>query len=69
MAADLTGADDRPRYVWTDLRPDPASYSRIVLEFIAEQHRWRAEYSAAKARRDGPPVDNRSATQPTKEGS
>src|SRR5690606_13026360 len=65
MAADVTGPDGRPRYVWTDLRPDPSSYSKIILGFIAEQHRWRAEYNAAKAQRDGPPVDNRSATVPT----
>lgn len=62
MAADVTGPDGNPRFVWTDLRPDPASYSRIVLDSIAERQRWRAQYEAAKQR--AAPVDSRSATGP-----
>ena len=48
LAASVTLPDGRPRFVWTDTRPDPASYAQVVLESVAERARWRAEYEAAK---------------------
>ena len=56
MAADVLAADGRPRYVWTESRPDPASYPQVILSSITERQRWREQYQSAKA------VDNRSAT-------
>lgn len=48
MAATVTLPDGSPRYVWTDSRPDPAIYARVILASIAERQRWRAQYEAAK---------------------
>lgn len=41
--------------MWTDTRPDPATYARVILASIAERQRWRAQYEAAKTLQ---PVDN-----------
>ena len=49
MAATVTLRDGSPRFVWTDTRPDPPSYVRVILASIAERQRWRAQYEAAKA--------------------
>jgi hypothetical protein len=62
MAADVLSADGKPRFVWTDTKPDPQLYARIILNSIAERQRWRAQYEAAKAARE--PVDSLSATGP-----
>ena len=63
LAASVTLPDGRPRFVWTDTRPDPASYARVVLESVAERARWRAQYEAA--RQGG---DARSATSADPDG-
>jgi len=57
LAADTLAADGKPRFVWTDTKPDPNTYARVLLASIAERHRWRAQYQAAKQ-----VVDGRSAT-------
>ena len=49
MAATVTLPDGSPRFVWTDTRPDPITYARVILRSIAERQRWRAQYEAAKA--------------------
>ena len=38
----------KPRFVWTDTRPDRHTYIRVVLASIAERQRWRAQYQAAQ---------------------
>jgi hypothetical protein len=56
--------------VWTDTRPDPVTYGRVLTTTIAEQMRWRAEYQAAKDRANqtateqNPSVDTCSTTGP-----
>ncbi|WP_331712565.1 replication initiator [Auraticoccus monumenti] len=60
LAADTLSADGHPRFVWTDTKTDPISYSRVILESIAERQRWRTQYEQAKAA--GGSVDDRSAT-------
>ena len=52
----MKAADGLPRYVWTDERPDPASYVRVLLVAITERQRWREQYRAAVAvsATDGP---------------
>ena len=63
MAADITSADGHPRFVWTDTQPDPQTYAAVLLASIAERHRWRAQYDAAKtARTAAQPGDSLSAT-------
>ncbi len=62
MAATVLAKDGKPRFVWTDTRPDAATYIRLVLAAVAEQQRWRAQYQAAKEA--AAPVDNRSAAPP-----
>ena len=63
MAADITSADGHPRFVWTDTQPDPQTYAAVLLASIAERHRWRAQYEAAKtARTAAQPGDGNSAT-------
>ncbi len=62
MAADVTMLDGSPRFVWTDTRPDPSIYARVLLASIAERQRWKAQYEAAK--QVWQPVDSLSATGP-----
>ena len=57
MAADVKAADGLPRFIWTDARPDPITYTQVVLASILERQRWRTQYEAAKTA-----VDNHSAT-------
>ena len=61
MAADVTMADGSPRYVWTDAKPDPRIYVRVLLAAVAERQRWLAQYRHAKTAVIGL-VDARSAT-------
>ena len=65
MAATVTRADGKPRFVWTDTRPDPITYARVILAAVAERQRWRAQYDAAKEAAAA--VDNRSAARPTRD--
>jgi hypothetical protein len=60
LAADVLSADGKPRFVWTDTQPDPQLYARVILASIAERHRWKAQYQAAKTARAS--VDRLSAT-------
>ena len=48
MAATVTASDGKPRFVWTDTRPDPATYALVLMETVAERLRWRAQYETAK---------------------
>ena len=48
MAATVLASDGKPRYVWTDTRPDPITYARVLLGTVAERLAWRAQYDAAK---------------------
>ncbi len=49
MAADVLSADGLPRFVWCDEKLDSATYVQVILESIAERHRWQAQYDQAKA--------------------
>jgi len=44
LAASVRAFDGLPRFVWTDERPEPASYVRTILAAIAERQRWRVQY-------------------------
>ena len=55
MAATVTLPDGSPRFVWTDTRPDPRIYARVILAAVLERQRWRAQYEHAKTLQ---PVDN-----------
>lgn len=48
MAAAVTLPDGSPRFVWSDHRPDAATYTQVILAAIAEQQRWRHQYETAK---------------------
>ena len=61
MAADVLSADGLPRYVWTDEKPDPSTYTLLLLKAIMERQRWRAQYAQAKNAAAGA-VDSVSAT-------
>lgn len=60
LAADVLSSDGKPRFVWTDTKPDPITYARVILASIAERRRWKAQYQAAKDA--WPAVDGHSAT-------
>ena len=62
MAADVLSPDGLPRFVWTDDKPDPTTYTVMLLRAIAERQRWRAQYDQAKA--TAGVVDSHSATGP-----
>lgn len=62
LAAKVTMPDGSPRFVWTDTRPDPVVYARVLLMSIAERLRWRVQYEAVK--QAAALVDNCSATGP-----
>lgn len=61
MAATVMAADGKPRFVWTDTRPDPITYARVIMQAVAERLRWKAQYRAAKEQADA--GDNHSATE------
>jgi hypothetical protein len=58
LAATVTLTDGRPRFLWTDFRPDPGAYITAILASIAERARWREQYDTAKQA-----VDTRSANE------
>ena len=60
MAADVLAPDGLPRFVWTDDKPDPTTYTLMLLRAVAERQRWRAQYDQAKTAAGA--VDNHSAT-------
>ena len=64
MAAGVLSSDGLPRFVWTDDRPDPITYTLMLLHAVAERQKWHAQYQAAKGTTGGTAkaVDNHSAT-------
>lgn len=65
LSVDVLHEDGQPRFVWDDLPATGADYTDVLVASVMERRRWRAQYEAAKQatlQRDGPPVDNRSAT-------
>jgi hypothetical protein len=65
LSVDVLHEDGQPRFVWDDLAVTGADYTEVLVASVMERRRWRAEYDHAKQaalERDGPPVDNRSAT-------
>ncbi len=50
MAADVLSPDGLPRFVWTDDKPDPTTYTLMLLRAVAERQSWRAQYDQAKTR-------------------
>jgi hypothetical protein len=71
LSVDVLHEDGQPRFVWDDLPVTGADYTQVLVTSVMERRRWRAQYETAKQaalERDGPPVDNRSATTtPTKD--
>jgi hypothetical protein len=39
MAADVLSPDGLPRFVWTDDKPDPTTYTLMLLRAVAERQR------------------------------
>jgi hypothetical protein len=65
LSADVLHEDGQPRFVWDDPPATGADYTEVLVASVMERRRWRTQYEAAKQaalKRDGPPVDNRSAT-------
>ena len=65
LSVDVLHEDGQPRFVWDDLPVTGADYTEVLVASVMERRRWRAQYDTAKQaalERDGPPVDNRSAT-------
>ena len=62
MAADVLSSDGLPRYIWTDERLDPTTYTLMLLKAVAERQRWRAQYDRAKTAAVNGAVDSVSAT-------
>ena len=63
-AADVLADDGQPRFQWSTLPLGDASYQDTVFAAVLQRRAWREQYEQAKAAtgRDGPPVENRSAT-------
>jgi hypothetical protein len=57
-----------PRYVWTDERPDPTTYTLMLLRAVAERQRWRTQYDQAKTRTAVETVDSLSESAPPSGG-
>ncbi|HET9872270.1 MAG TPA: replication initiator [Propionibacteriaceae bacterium] len=55
LAATVTLPDGRPRFVWTDTRPDSSTYATAILQAVVERLQWREQYDQAK-RHAGMPV-------------
>lgn len=68
MATDVLSPDGLHRYVWTDERPDPTTYTLMLLRAVAERQRWRAQYDQAKTRPAVETVDSLSAIGPPSGG-
>lgn len=66
-AADVLADDGQPRFQWHTLPVGDASYQDTVFAAVMQRRAWREEYERAKATtgRDGPPVENHSATTET----
>jgi hypothetical protein len=48
MAADITLPDGRPRFLWSEVAPDPWTYAMVIMRSVVERSRWREQYEAAK---------------------
>jgi hypothetical protein len=68
MATDVLSPDGLPRYVWTDERPDPTTYTVMLLRAVPERQRWHAQYDQAKTRTAVETVDSLSAIGPPNGG-
>ena len=66
-AADVLADDGQPRFQWHTLPVGDASYQDTVFAAVMQRRAWREQYEHAKAAtgRDGPPVENHSATTET----
>jgi hypothetical protein len=65
LSVDVLHEDGQPRFIWDDLPVTGADYTEVLVASVMERRRWRTQYETAKQaalERDGPPVDNRSAT-------
>ena len=65
LSVDVLHEDGQPRFVWDDIPVTGADYTEVLVASVMERRRWRAQYDTAKQathERNGPPVDNRSAT-------
>jgi hypothetical protein len=65
LSVEVLAEDGQPRFVWDDIPVTGADYTEVLVASVMERRRWRAQYESAKQaalERDGPPVDNRSAT-------
>ena len=65
LSVNVLHDDGQPRFVWDDLPATGADYTEVLVASVMERRRWRTQYDTAKQaaqQRDGPPVDNRSAT-------
>jgi hypothetical protein len=58
MAADVLDDEGEARYRWEPVEPGEVDYRAAVLHLAHERHRWRQQYTAAKAHRDGHPPDD-----------
>jgi hypothetical protein len=68
MDTDVLSPDGLPRYVWTDERPDPTTYTLMLLRAVAERQRLRAQYDQAKTRTAVETADSLSAIGPPSRG-
>ena len=59
LAPNATTPDGQLRYRWSDVRPDARTYTRVLLNDIAEHQTWKAQYQQAKTTT---PVHTNSAT-------
>jgi hypothetical protein len=65
LSTDVLDEDGKPRFVWDDVPLTATEWSSVVVASVLQRRRWREQYEEAKQTtldRDGPPVDNRSAS-------
>jgi hypothetical protein len=58
MAADVLDDHGQARYRWEPVEPGEVDYRAAVLHLAHERHRWRQQYTAAKAAPDGHPPED-----------
>jgi hypothetical protein len=58
MAADVLDDHGQARYRWEPVEPGEVDYRAAVLHLAHERHRWRLQYTAAKAHCDHQPPDD-----------
>lgn len=67
-AADVLSVSRSPCMSCSDERPDPTTYTLMLLRAVAERQRWRAQYDQAKTRTAVETVDSLSAIGPPSGG-